>query len=183
MLTITVRLKEDFNEETNEFIPAASFTLELEHSLVSLSKWESEFEIPFLGGKEKTSEQTLAYIKMMTLTPDVPPEIYNYLTEDNVTEINNYIKRKMTATTVHEQDKRAPNRETITAELIYYWMTALNIPWEAQYWHLNKLLMLVRVCNVKNQPPKKMGRREAAQANRNRADLNAQRLAAMRTRG
>lgn len=183
MLTITVRLKEAFDQEQKKFIAAASFTLELEHSLVSLSKWESEFEKPFLNGKDKTSEETLAYIKMMTLTPDVRPEVYNYLSDDDITEINNYIKKKMTATTVHEQEKRAPNRETITAELIYYWMTALNIPWEAQHWHLNKLLMLIRVCNVKNQPAKKMSRREAAQAARNRGALNAQRQAALGTRG
>ena len=183
MLTVTVRSEEAFDQTKQEFVSVSSFTLELEHSLVSLSKWESEFERPFLNGKDKTSEETLAYIKMMVLTPDVPSHVFNLLSDDNITEINNYIKKKATATTVHEQQKRAPNQETITAELIYYWMTALNIPWEAQYWHLNKLLMLIRVCNIKNQPPKKMSRREAAQAARNRSALNAQRQASLGTRG
>jgi hypothetical protein len=183
MLTITVRLQEDYNQETEEFVAAASFVLELEHSLVSLSKWESEFEKPFLNGKEKTSEETLAYIKMMCLTPDVPLEVFLRLSEDNLSEINKYIEKKATATTIHEQQKRAPNQEIITAELIYYWMTALTIPWEAQHWHLNKLLMLIRVCNIKNQPPKKMGRGEAAKTARDRSALNAQRRAALGTRG
>lgn len=183
MLTIVVRIEQGFDQEKQEFVSLRETTLQLEHSLVSLSKWESEFEKPFLDGKDKTNEETLAYIKTMCLTPEVPPDIWNYLSDENITEINNYIKRKMTATTINDRDKPSPNREIITAELVYYWMVALTIPWEAQYWHLNKLLTLIRVCNIKNQPPKKMSRRDAAQAAQDRVALNAQRQAAMRTRG
>jgi hypothetical protein len=180
VLTIHVPLKEAYNEETQKFVLTQTFTMHLEHSLVSLSKWESEFERPFLGDGKKSAEELLWYIQAMTLTPNVPPEIFDRLSEENIEEINAYLARKMTATTVNDQQHRGPQREKITAELIYYWMIALNIPFECQYWHINKLMMLIRVCNHKNNPPKTMTRRELI--NRNR-QLNAQRRAQYGTTG
>lgn len=179
MLRITVPLEESIDEESNEFVITKGFTLELEHSLASLSKWESKFERPFLGKEDKTAEETFWYIKDMTLTPNVPPEIFQKLSQENIDEIQKYIAAKMTATWFNEREDR-PSREIITAEVIYYWMIALNIPFECQYWHLNKLITLVKVCNLKNTPPKKMNRAEMV-AQRNR--LNAQRKAASGSRG
>jgi hypothetical protein len=170
---------ESFNEETNEFISDV-FTLELEHSLASLSKWESHFETPFLGDKEKTTEETLWYIKAMVLTPDVPPEVFDNLVADHYNQVNEYINAAMTATTFREQPNRKPNREIITAEIIYHWMIQANIPFECENWHLNRLIALVRVCHAKNEPPKKMTPREIAQQNR---QLNARRRAQLNTKG
>jgi len=180
MLKLAVTMKEAFDEKLREFVPFEVFVLELEHSLASLSRWEAKFEKPFLDTKDKTNEEVLAYIKMMTITPEVSPEVYARLNNDNYSEINEYINAKMTATTIHDRGPQRPTKEIITAEIIYHWMIQYNIPFECEHWHLNKLITLVRVCNVKNTPPKKMSRGEAARKQR---ELNAQRRASYGTRG
>jgi hypothetical protein len=176
MLTIHVPLTEDYDEDKDLFIVTSAFKLELEHSLVSLSKWESKFGKPFLSEADKTAEETIWYIKAMTLTPDVPDEIYMKLSPGNVKEINDYISSKQTATWFKETPNQKKGREVVTGELIYYWMLSLNIDMECQHWHLNKLITLIRVTNEKNQPPKKMSQAEMI---RERDRLNEERLAQM----
>ena len=166
MLTITIPAHEaydlwDPNEEKFIQIPAQKEQkLQLEHSLVSLSKWESKWHKPFLSKPEKTNEETIDYIRCMTVTPNVSDHVYYRLTQDNVNEIYKYINDSMTATTFPKEEGGKINRETVTAELIYYWMIAQNIPFECQKWHLERLLTLIRVCNVKNTPPKKRSKRD-----------------------
>lgn len=173
MLTIMVIMEEGFNDESQEFVPAVTYRLDLEHSLVSLSKWESFFQKPFLSSGEKTSEETFWYIKAMTISRNVPPEVYRKLSNENVFKINEYISAKMTATTFNERISKK-SREIITAELIYYWMFSLGIPKECENWHLNRLLVLIRVFNIKNAPKKKMSQAEITAQQRS---LNAQRRA------
>lgn len=181
MLRIIVPLSEGFNEETNEFVDIETFVLDLEHSLVSLSKWESKYEKPFLGNDEKTSEQTLDYIRMMILTPDVPEKIVQCLSSENLKAIDEYINSKQTATWFSEpKEEPKKAKETITSEIIYYWMVALDIPVEFELWHLNKLFTLIRVCNIKNAPKEKMSK--ADQLAQQRA-LNIQRRQQMGSRG
>lgn len=180
MLQITVPATEQWDEAKQEFISSKEQTLQLEHSLVSLSKWESKWCRSFFSKEGLTPEQTIDYIKCMTITQNVKDEVYNRLTRDNIEQINKYIEAPMTATTFTEDKSSKPNRERITSELIYYWMISLNIPFECQKWHINRLLTLIRVCNVKNQPQKKMSKREIM--NRNAA-LNAARRKQYNTNG
>lgn len=179
MLRITVPGREMFDEKTNEFFNTEPFTLQLEHSLVSISKWEAKFNKPFLGKGEKTVQETMEYIKCMTITQNVPDDIYDRLSPKNIEDIKKYIDAPMTATTFAMVPEKKSN-EIITSELIYYWMVALQIPMECQKWHLNRLLTLVRVCNIKNQPPKKMSRSEIMRRN---SALNASRRKAMHSKG
>lgn len=181
MLQLVIPLgPEIFDDEKNEFVTPETKTLQLEHSLLSLSKWESKWCKPFLSKEEKTPEETIDYIKCMTITQNVKDEVYSHLTRDNIMQINKYIEAPMTATTFSKNNKGKTSREIITSELIYCWMIQLNIPSEYQKWHLNRLLTLIQVCNIKNEPASKMSNKEIM--NRNRA-LNAARKKKLNTRG
>lgn len=176
MLKITVPGDKFYNEETEEFVTVNDVVLELEHSLATLSKWESFFEKPFLSSDDKTPEETLWYIRAMIVTPNVPPEVFQKLTKENVEEINNYINSRMTATWFSNEANQSPVREVVTAEIIYYWMVTLNIPFECQHWHLSRLMTLITVCSRKNAPPKKMNKQDAIRQQRELNALRRQQL-------
>ena len=180
MLEITIPAMELYDDAKSEFISRKEQTLQLEHSLVSLRKWESKWCKSFLSKAEKTEEEILDYIKCMTITQNVKPDTYNYLTDDNIKQIYQYINAPMTATYFADEKGGPHSREIVTAELIYYWMIALNIPFECQRWHLNSLLTLIKVCNIKNTPPKKRSKREIMSRN---AALNAARRKQLNTKG
>jgi hypothetical protein len=181
MLKIVVPGIEAFDNAASQFVTQGEFVLELEHSLVSLSKWESKYEKVFLTKETKTDEEVRGYVRAMTLTPDVPEEVFQKLSEENFEQINQYIDAKMTATRIYElHEAPKTKQETVTAELIYYWLVAFQIPWEAQYWHLNRLFTLIRLCSVKAEKPKKMSKGELIRRNR---ELNAQRRAKLGTKG
>lgn len=180
MLQITIPSRELWDEEHSEFINIKEQVLQLEHSLVSISKWEAKWCKVFLSKKDKTYEEKIDYIKCMTITQNVNPYIYKCLTEENIEQINNYISAPMTATWFSDEKEGPSNREQVTSELIYYWMIAFNIPFDCQRWHLNRLLTLIKVCNIKNKDPKKMSKRDIM--NRNAA-LNAARRKQLNTRG
>lgn len=181
MLYVKVPLTpEEWDEEKEEFKEPKTQTLQLEHSLVSISKWESKWCKPFLSKQEKSDEETLDYIKCMTITQNVKPEVYQHLTHENMKQIDDYIVAPMTATTFRNERTAGSSGEQITSEIIYHWMIALNIPVCFEKWHINRLLTLIRVCNIKNQPPRKMSKREVM--NRNAA-LNAARRKQLNTKG
>ena len=159
MLQITIPAMELWDERKSEFIYRKEQTLQLEHSLVSLSKWERKWHKPFLGKTKKTDEETIDYVKCMTITQNVDPETYTYLTDDNLKQIYEYIENPMTATTFSETKSKGKSM-TVTSEVIYYWMIASNIPFECQKWHLNTLLTLIRTCGVMGSPAKKSSNRE-----------------------
>lgn len=178
MLKINVPGLELFDEATQEFIDIKGQTIALEHSLVSISKWEAKWKVPFVGNKNITDEQALDYIRCMTLTQNVNPLLYTNLSQAHINAIRAYIDDPMTATWFNETKKTS--REVITSELIYYWMIESNIPMECQKWHLNRLLTLIKIVNDKRQPKKKMSRRDIYKQN---AALNAARKARLHTHG
>lgn len=181
MLTITVGGTDVYDESSETFRAEGGVELQLEHSLVSLSKWESEFEKPFLSNIEKTGDEVFGYVRCMILTPNPPGDIFLKLSKENLESINAYVDRKMTATWFSDNQRGSPaTREVITAELIYYWMTVFQIPFECETWHLNRLFTLIRICNIKQSKPKKASRTEIAARNR---ELNAQRRQQMGTTG
>ncbi len=180
MLTIMVGEVEHYDETKKEFYYLGGVKLELEHSLVSLSKWESEFKKPFLGPQDRTRDETLGYVRAMILTPEYPPDILDQFSEKNFLDINAYIEDAMTATWFADSPNKPKSREIITAELIYYWMITLNINWEAQHWHLNRLFTLIKVIGAKSEKPKKMSKAEIAARNR---ELNERRKRELGTSG
>lgn len=185
MLKLTIPGIENWDSAKQEFIYTESVELELEHSLVSLSKWEEEFEKPFLGPEPKSTEETLGYIRCMNSSPDIAPEVYQRLTDDHILLVNAYLGARKTATWFNEQSQRpgSARKEVVTSEIIYNWMLNLNIPFDRETWHLNRLITFIRVANEKNATKDKhakMSPREVAQRNR---ELNEQRLAKMGTSG
>lgn len=180
MLKLKVNQDEFYDEERNEFSVAGGFELELEHSLVSLSKWESKTNKPFLSGEGHTNEEILLYVECMILTPDFPPGAVSTLTQEHIDAIRAYIESPESATTFGEMPEHKGPGERITSELIYYWMVAFNIPFEVEVWHLNRLFSLIRICNLKSTPPKKMSKSEILARNRR---INAERRQRFNTSG
>lgn len=156
-----------WDEINEEFIPGVKHEghkIVLEHSLISISKWEEKWCKPFLNS-EKTDEEFIDYIRCMTITPNVPHDIYEHLTAQNYKEISDYLNSPMTATTIKEPPGKSAGREIITSELIYYWMITLHIPKEFEKWPIKRLIMLIRICEIKNQPPKKMSKADIMRQN------------------
>lgn len=181
MLEIRVGGRELYDEENERFIETPSYVLKLEHSLVSISKWEAKWQKPYLDrNKQKTYEETIDYVRCMTVNKNVDPRAYMQLNRIDLSKIESYINNKMTATWFAKQKQGSPSREIITSEKIYYWMISNNIPFECEKWHLNRLLTLIRVCEVEQAPKKKMSQRELAA--RNHA-LNKSRRAKHHSRG
>ena len=184
MLKIVIPKTEQYDPERNLFFTTNEQTLILEHSLVSISKWESKWKTPFLHNKGLTREQLQDYVRCMTLTQNVDPRVYYALTSKNYEDIKNYMEDPMTATVINEKNlppnMRGKQNKLITSELIYYWMTALNIPPEYQKWHLNRLMTLIRVASLEQQPPKNMSKRDIMSQN---AALNAARRAKLKSKG
>lgn len=180
MLRVTIPGSEFYDESKEEFLVTKSQDLTLEHSLLSVSKWESKWKESFFNKKELTRQQTIDYIRCMTITPNVDPLIYRNIPQDVIDQIVEYINDPMTATWFPEEKGRAPSREIITSEIVYYWMIAQNIPLEWEKRHLNRLLTLIHVCSIKNAPPKKMSRKD--QMAQQRA-LNAARRAKHKSKG
>lgn len=180
MLVIVVEDEEYFDQATQEFKEPERYLLRLEHSLVSLSKWESKYQKSFLDSDDKTEEEVLDYIAFM-FVDDLNPLIVQKLSNDNLKQINDYIESPQSATTFGSLPQ--PNKyrgEKVTSELIYYWMVSYNIPFSCEKWHLNRLLSLIKICNIKNSPQKKMSKAQIAQRNR---ELNEQRRKELGTKG
>lgn len=180
MLRIIIEGDETYDEKENLFDTFNDVVFEIEHSLLSVSKWESKYQKPFLSNTKKTPEEIFGYIKVMILTPEVDLDALYKLSQENIDKIQQYIDSSQSATTFGIMPERRGPGEIITSELIYFWMVTFNIPFECDKWHLNRLLSLIRICNLKNSKPKRMSRNEIAMRNR---ELNEKRKAELNTTG
>lgn len=182
MLDITIPSTEYFDDRNNCFIQTREQKLRLEHSLVSLSKWESKWHKPFLSinAEKRTWEETVDYVRFMTITQNVDPDIYYALTDDNIKEIEKYISDPMSATWFSNKNNARPSRQVVTSEIIYYWMIKQDIPFQCEKWHLNRLMALIRVCNEMDSGGKKMSKKDIYRQNR---ALNSARKKKYNTRG
>ena len=180
MLKLMVGATRIYDESTERFGEQGGFELQLEHSLVSLSKWEADHEKPFLAKGVKSRDEVLDYVRCMVVTPNPPGDFLQKLSKENLEAINVYIDRKMTATWFSEIKPEPKNQETVTSELVYYWMTLYNIPFECETWHLNRLFTLIRIATIKSGKPKKMSRAEVAARNK---EINARRKKELGTKG
>lgn len=182
MLNITIPEHEKYDSQNNLFIYTKPQKLVLEHSLVSISKWEAKWKKPFISKEKKTNDEIIDYIRCMTINQVQDNSVYLHIPKDIIKQINEYIDSPMTATTFNNFSSTSNNgkNSVITSELIYYWMVAYNIPFECEKWHLNRLLTLVKICNIKNGSQKKMSKNEILSRNR---EINAARKAAMGTKG
>lgn len=179
MIQLVIPDFEMFDERKSEFNTIKGQTIQVEHSLVSISKWESKWNKPFLNKESKTINETIDYIRCMCITQNVKPEIFNLITNEIINKVSEYIAADMSATWFNVE-KNETSKEIITSEIIYYWMITYNIPFECQKWHLNRLLTLIRVCSKKNEKPKKMSKSEII--NRNR-ELNNKRRQQSNSKG
>lgn len=182
MLNLVIPPREFFDNETNQFFYSKEYKLQLEHSLISVKKWESKWKKSFIDTMEKTPEEMLDYIRMMTLTPNPDPKAYQYLTKKNIEEIKEYIEDPMTATTFGKElgAKMGGKKRKVTSEVIYSWMFTLGIPMECQKWHLNQLMTMIRVMAIKNGKKPKPNQKEAV---RDWAKLNKERRERYNTKG
>lgn len=179
-LVLTIPEREFYDDKTGRFISTKKTTIQLEHSLLSITKWESKWHKPYLSKTQKTEEEALDYIRCMCIGKDIDPNVFRAITPKQAKLIAEYINDPMTATTIKRKDTK-PSREIITNELVYFWMTSFSIPFDpCEKWHFNRLMTLIEIASIKNQPPKKMGKKQAAQE---RSALNAQRRAKYNTHG
>lgn len=179
-ITITVPKTELWDPIKEEFINIKEQTLVMEHSLLSVDKWESKWRKPYLSSDDKTALEVIDYLRCMTITKNVDPNVYFAIPEKELRRINEYITNPMTATTFNDRNERRGRREIITSEIIYWQMTQLNIPMEWEKRHLNKLFTLIRVAAIKSQAPKQMSKADIAKQNR---ALNAARRKRSGSRG
>lgn len=161
MKTIIIPEREVFDGRSGEFIAYPSVRLDIEHNLIAVSKWEMKWKKPFLTDAPKTPEETIDYVKCMTLNDNVPDDAYNRLTRSNIKEIEEYLSQPMTATTINRRGKRG-NKRVVTSELIYCWMIELGIPKEFEEWPLQRLMVLIEVCSIESQPKQKMSKKDQA---------------------
>lgn len=180
-ITITIPAGQLYSESENRFYKVEETTVELEHSLVALSKWESKWHKPFLTKDQKTRAEVIDYFRCMCLTPSIEPLVFNAIKDREFVRIMKYIDDPMTATTItHHSSTKRGNTGTVTSELIYYWMGEYNISKECEWWHINRLFKLIEITSVKRQPEKKMSKRDIAAQNKS---LNAMRRARHGSRG
>ena len=180
MLRIEIAGAEYWDEEHEEFVSSPSDILLLEHSLRSVAKWEAKWKKAYLAQRDMTMEELIDYVRCMTLGKESDPLVYQSLTLDQLVQIKEYINDPMTATTFREEEGGPKNRSITTAEILYYEMSELNIPYSCDRWHLNRLMTLIRVCAIKRSPKKKGNKNQHAQRRKN---LNKQRREQYGTHG
>ena len=182
MLRLFLRSVETFNEDTQEFETIGGTSVDLEHSLYTVSKWEEIHKEPF-GQATVDIRFVMGYLECMCVTENIPSSYWACLTHQQLNDVMQYIQDPHTAHVFNRQQQKPSRRRTVTAELIYCWMITLNIPIEFEHWHFNRLMTLIEVCTKENAPKKPMTKAEKAAAVKRQRELNAARRAKYNSKG
>lgn len=181
MLELHISETELWDPVSEKFLLVKEQSLPLEHSLLSISKWEEKWHkpMPLINNERLSGDEFLDYVRCMTISRNPDPLVYRCITAREVEAIMAYINDPHTATWFGNEKSGGNDKRPLTTELIYHLMFAFGVSKECEKWHLNRLMTQLRVEYEESKPSKKKTPAEIAERHRM---LNAKRRAEARAK-